>query len=253
MDLLFDYQWSAGYNSGSQIARQLTEAWCHREMYCCACSAGSLSRLPNNEPGADFECEECKARYQLKGRARPISGKLVDAGYNAMVTAIKSEHAPNLLALHYNAGRVMNLTLVPSWFFVECLIERRRPLGPNTERANWVGCNILWSQIPVDGRIPIVQAGTPRRATEVRADFGRSKAFGALSLEKRGWTLLVLATVRELNQPVFTLDDIYRSEERLAAAFPANHHVRDKIRQQLQVLRDLGVLHFLGRGRYELN
>jgi len=32
----------------------------------------------------------------------------------------------------------------------------------------------------------------------------------------------------------------------------ANRHVRAKIRQQLQILRDLGSLHFLGRGRYRL-
>ncbi|HEV2493712.1 MAG TPA: hypothetical protein VG204_11665 [Terriglobia bacterium] len=31
-----------------------------------------------------------------------------------------------------------------------------------------------------------------------------------------------------------------------------NRHVRDKIRQQLQVLRDLGFVVFLGRGQYRL-
>jgi type II restriction enzyme len=31
---------------------------------------------------------------------------------------------------------------------------------------------------------------------------------------------------------------------------PENRHVRDKLRQQLQVLRDLGLIEFLGRGRY---
>ena len=34
------------------------------------------------------------------------------------------------------------------------------------------------------------------------------------------------------------------------ALHPDNRHVRDKIRQQLQVLRDLGLVEFLGRGRY---
>jgi type II restriction enzyme len=31
---------------------------------------------------------------------------------------------------------------------------------------------------------------------------------------------------------------------------PDNRHVRDKIRQQLHVFRDLGFVEFLGRGRY---
>jgi len=34
--------------------------------------------------------------------------------------------------------------------------------------------------------------------------------------------------------------------------FPNNHHVPEKIRQQLQVLRDAGLVRFLGRGHYEL-
>jgi type II restriction enzyme len=38
----------------------------------------------------------------------------------------------------------------------------------------------------------------------------------------------------------------------LAKLHPHNAHVRDKIRQQLQVLRDLGLLEFLGGGSYYL-
>jgi len=38
----------------------------------------------------------------------------------------------------------------------------------------------------------------------------------------------------------------------LARIHPANQHVRDKIRQQLQVQRDLNLLEFVGRGKYRL-
>jgi type II restriction enzyme len=31
-----------------------------------------------------------------------------------------------------------------------------------------------------------------------------------------------------------------------------NRHVRDKIRQQMQILRDMGLLEFLARGTYRL-
>jgi type II restriction enzyme len=50
----------------------------------------------------------------------------------------------------------------------------------------------------------------------------------------------------------FTLADMYGFEERLSAIYPGNRHVRPKIRQQLQVLRDRGWLEFLGRGRYRV-
>jgi type II restriction enzyme len=46
------------------------------------------------------------------------------------------------------------------------------------------------------------------------------------------------------------LADVYAFEPRLAALYPGNSHVRPKIRQQLQVLRDKGWLAFNGRGTY---
>ena len=60
----------------------------------------------------------------------------------------------------------------------------------------------------------------------------------------------VLGCVRAIGKVEFTLDDIYAFERRLAALHKNNRNVRAKIRQQLQVLRDRGVLEFLGRGRY---
>ena len=43
---------------------------------------------------------------------------------------------------------------------------------------------------------------------------------------------------------------MYRFEEMLAIKHPDNHHVKDKIRQQLQMLRDNGIIEFIGRGHY---
>jgi type II restriction enzyme len=65
-----------------------------------------------------------------------------------------------------------------------------------------------------------------------------------------GWTSDVLAVVRSLNKSEFLLSDVYDREDELAKLHPNNDHVRDKIRQQLQVLRDLGLLEFLGDGKY---
>jgi len=46
--------------------------------------------------------------------------------------------------------------------------------------------------------------------------------------------------------------DVYAHADVLAKLHPNNAHVRDKIRQQLQVLRDLGLLEFLAPGPYRL-
>jgi len=48
------------------------------------------------------------------------------------------------------------------------------------------------------------------------------------------------------------VSDVYAHAAALSKLPPQNAHIHDKIRQQLQVLRDLGRLEFLGRGRYRL-
>lgn len=50
---------------------------------------------------------------------------------------------------------------------------------------------------------------------------------------------------------LFSLSDILRHADELRAEYPANRFVEAKIRQSLQVLRDQGVLRFLGAGQYE--
>ena len=58
--------------------------------------------------------------------------------------------------------------------------------------------------------------------------------------------------VQSLGKLEFTLADVYANAGSLAKLHPNNRHVRDKIRQQLQVLRDLGLLTFLGSASYRL-
>lgn len=66
----------------------------------------------------------------------------------------------------------------------------------------------------------------------------------------RSWLLNVLKCVEDIGAKEFTLGQIYAFESRLSGLYPMNRHVRQKMRQQLQVLRDQGVLEFLGRGNY---
>ncbi len=58
--------------------------------------------------------------------------------------------------------------------------------------------------------------------------------------------------VRSLGKTEFTVGDVYVFENPLSRLHPHNRHVRDKIRQQLQILRDVGLLQFLGSGEYRL-
>jgi type II restriction enzyme len=55
-----------------------------------------------------------------------------------------------------------------------------------------------------------------------------------------------------LGGPTFRNEDIYAFENELAALHPGNRHIRDKIRQQLQVLRDTGFLSQPERGVWQV-
>lgn len=65
-----------------------------------------------------------------------------------------------------------------------------------------------------------------------------------------GWLKLAINGVEQLSEE-FSLTDAYEKLLPLAAVhYPQNKHPKEKIRQQLQGLRDLGLLEFVSPGRY---
>lgn len=239
------------YKSSSQITRVLSEDWCSRELYCAACDSARLSHSKVNTPAVDFVCPECGQYFQLKGFKGWNQRKIVDAGYESMLRAIRSDRVPNLLVLQYSPEwLVKNLLLIPSVFFSETVIEKRPPLGPKARRAGWVGCNILLDRIPPDGKIAVVSNSTCVAEQQVREEFSRVRKLADVPPAVRGWTLDVLATIRRLSKPRFSLRELYEYEPYLRQIHPRNRNVRPKIRQQLQALRDLGLIEFTSPGNY---
>jgi type II restriction enzyme len=172
-----------------------------------------------------------------------------------MHRAIVSDETPNLFLLHYQLPKltVENVLLIPHFAFTLSFLEKRKPLSVAARRAGWVGCNFLLDRIPADARIPIIQDGQPVNSAKVRKAYEKLRPLEKLNVQKRGWTLDVLRIVKGLNKKEFTLKEVYDQEDALAKLHPNNAHVRDKIRQQLQVLRDLGLLRFRGSGEYRLS
>jgi type II restriction enzyme len=242
------------YKSLSQRARVATETWGAHNLYCPNCAENRLDCTPTNTPTVDYVCCECKSVFQLKSQGNPLSFRIVDAAYGSMRDAIRSNRTPNLFVMHYDRKEwsVSNIILIPNFAFSLSAIEKRKALGPEARRAGWVGCNILLGRIPADAKIPIITGGCAISNSEVRKQYARLRPLEALTSENRGWTLDVLNAVRGLGMSDFTLSDVYALEPSLGQLHPQNRHVRDKIRQQLQVLRDLGLLLFLGRGHYRL-
>lgn len=240
------------YKSASQRARIATESWGLDNLYCPNCTSDQLKRTPHNTPVVDFACPSCNSDFQMKSQSRPLSRRLADAAYDGMRRAIATSRTPNLFVLHYDREewKVQNLILIPRFAFSLSALECRKPLGPHARRAGWVGCNILLDQIPRDAKIPIVARGHAMNVSDVRQQYVRLRPLGELAVEKRGWTLDVLRVVRAIGKKEFSLTEVYASEDSLGQLHPHNRHLRDKIRQQLQVLRDIGLLEFLGQGHY---
>lgn len=138
-------------------------------LFCAACSNDSVSPAPVNTKAIDFCCPQCDACYQLKASRIWNERRIPDAGYSAMISAIRGDRVPNLVVMQYSdAWKVQNLLLVPSFLFNESAIEKRKPLAATARRAGWVGCNIRLSAMPEHGKIRIVDFGIIARCERVR-------------------------------------------------------------------------------------
>ena len=87
---------------------------------------------------------------------------------------------------------------------------------------------------------------------EVREQFKRVKPLGEIKAKERGWTLDVLNAIRRLGKTEFTTTDAYIFERELEQLHPGNEHVKAKIRQQLQELRDRNLLLHIGRNCWRI-
>ena len=69
----------------------------------------------------------------------------------------------------------------------------------------------------------------------------------------KGWMRLTFESILRLARPRFTLRELNKLAVPLGRKrYPANKHVEEKIRQQLQQLRDLGLVRFVRPGSYEM-
>ena len=242
------------YKSPSQKARVLTEAWVASNIYCPACGI-NIKKYESNRPVADFYCTKCIEEYELKSKINSIGSKIVDGAHKTMLERLASNNVPNLFLLSYSLQdySVLDFLIIPKHFFVSSIIERRAPLSSGARRAGWVGCNILLDGIPKSGRIFYIKnrhvesKGTVLETWEKTLFLRDEKE----DLSK-GWILDIMRCIDSLSKKEFNLNEIYDFEKDLRVLHQNNKHIKDKIRQQLQFLRDKDYLSFVGKGRYRL-
>jgi len=255
MQLKLEKNLALQYKNSSQKIRVLTENWVHKEVYCPNCGSTPLNQYSNNKPVADFFCGSCAEDFELKSKSNLLGTKIVDGAYQSMLDRLADVHNPNFFLLNYDLSsyQVVNLFVIPKHFFVPAIIEKRNPLSKMAKRAGWIGCNILLGRIPEVGRIFLIKNRQVESKEKVRAVWHKTLFLRQeKKTNERGWLLDIMKCIDSIGKKEFAISQLYAFESNLQIKHPENKHIKDKIRQQLQFLRDKGYLRFVARGEYEL-
>lgn len=251
IDFHFDMSLAEGYKSNSQKTRVMSESWVGRNLYCPICGNPHICNLENNMPVADLKCNNCGEVFELKSKRGAFGKKIADGAYTTMIERINSASNPNLFVMNYSSDyQVTDLILIPKFFFVENIIVKRKPLAPMARRAGWIGCNILYEDIPKQGRIKIIEDQYLHNSSEIVETYAQIKKLQTNNIESRGWLMDVLNCINSISNTEFSLQDVYKFSDVLQEKHTGNHNVEAKIRQQLQVLRDKGFVEFTTRRHY---
>lgn len=253
MNLILNKKLGNNYSSKAQKIRVISENWVLNQMYCPSCG-GVINEHVNNKPVADFYCKKCIEDFELKSKQGKI-GKNIPAGaYSKMIERINSPTKPNFFFMGYlETFNVNDFFVIPKHFFISEIIEKRKPLSDTARRAGWVGSNILFSKIPKAGQIFYVENGKEISKKDVLEKWQKTVFLKQVKKsDAKGWILDIMNCIDALNKKEFSLQDMYGFESDLKVIHPENKHIKDKIRQQLQFLRDKNYLDFKGQGIYKL-
>ena len=112
-------------------------------------------------------------------------------------------------------------------------------------------CNISLVGIPESGKIFYIENWVQKSEKQVLETWKKTTFLRETkNIDTKWWLLDVMNCVESLKKQEFSLDEIYSFSEKLKILHPENNFIEDKIRQQLQVLRDKGYLEFLGKWKY---
>ena len=253
MNLILDKKLGSNYSSQAQKIRVISENWVLGEIYCPSCG-GIITDYVNNKPVADFYCKKCVEDFELKSKQGKITKTIPAGAYSKMIERINSSTKPNFFFMGYLETFFVNdFFVIPKHFFISEIIEKRKPLRETARRAGWIGSNILFSKIPKAGQIFYVENGKEVSKKNVLEKWQKTVFLKQIKkADARGWILDIMNCIDALNKKEFSLQDMYDFEPDLKVIHPENKHIKDKVRQQLQFLRDKNYLDFTGQGRYKL-
>lgn len=250
--LYLDSNIALQYKNNSQKTRIMSEFWTWENIFCPNCWE-KIHHYKNNEPVADFYCNDCIEDYELKA-GTSIWNKITDWAYSTMIERLKSDQNPNFFFLNYKPNfQITNFIVIPKHYFIPEIIEKRKPLMEKAKRAWRIWCNILLSWIPESGKIFYIKNWENRDKKDILHD--RKKTLflrETKAIEWKWWILDTMKCIENIKKKEFTLQEIYNFENILKNKYPNNNFIKDKLRQQLQFLRDKWYLEFIGSWKYRM-
>lgn len=255
METQLDIVLAEKYKSNSQKIRVMSEIWTEQNIFCPNCG-GKLSGLKNNKKVSDFLCKNCLENFEQKASKKKFKWKVISSEYYTLIKRLKEENKPNFFFLHYIDLKysIENFFVVPKYFFVSEIIEKRKPLSSTAKRAGWTGSNILFDRIPNSWKIYYIEDGKEISKKKVLEKWKKTAFLKDIKKDNLKWWILdIMNCVESLNKKEFNLKEIYAFEKDLKILHPENKNIKAKIRQQLQFLRDKWYLEFLEkRGNYRV-
>lgn len=252
MTFQFNAELRGSYTNVAQQIRRMSEDWIAKNGYCLNCDSDRLTPTAANTRSRDFVCARCSYGYELKSKCGIFSKTVLDGAYSAMIQTIREGRTPTFLLMEYTTSlSVLRLRAIHHSLITEQAIVARKPLSASARRAGWTGCNIVLPAIAMQGQIPLVVGGAFCSKISSREAFARIETLSGLSVTSRTWAATILRLTDSFSGERFSLGEMYQFEPELQRLFPNNKNIRPKIRQQLQSLRDAGLLTFHGGGKYE--
>ena len=247
MNLFFDTKLGKQQNKATHKIRVMSEAWLEKNGYCPCCGSKPMQRFTNNKPVADLFCPNCHEQYELKSKNQKTIGNSVpDGAYHTMLERIQSDTNPNFFFLAYKKAdySIQQLVLVPKHFITPDMIIPRNKGIKN--RPHHIMCSINLVPLPESGKIFLIDNSRIIEPEIVLKKWQSNLFLRNQNAERKGWLLAIMKCIDQLPKE-FTLSQIYEFENKLSIQFPQNNHIKDKIRQQLQILRDQNMIKFIGR------
>ena len=115
-------------------------------------------------------------------------------------------------------------------------------------------CSIDLLSIPQSGKIFYIKNGQIENKNNILKNWQKTLFLREeKKISAKGWLLDTMNCVDKIGKKEFKLDEVYAFEDILSKKYPSNKHIKDKIRQQLQFLRDNGYLNFVAPGKYRVS